>query len=62
VDTQKTMAFGTAAEVYREVRERIDTFNRDGGFIFNSVHNLQGNTPTENILALFEAIKDSSKS
>ncbi len=55
------MAFGTAEEVYQEVRERIATFNQGGGFIFNTVHNLQGNTPTENILALFKAIKDSGK-
>jgi hypothetical protein len=62
VDTQKTMAFGTPDEVYREVRDRIDTFNQDGGFVFNSVHNIQGNTPTDNILALFKAISDGSKS
>jgi hypothetical protein len=62
VDTQKTMAFGRPEEVYREVRERIEIFNRDGGFVFNSIHNLQGNTPVENIEALFQAIHDSSKS
>ncbi len=62
VDTQKTMAFGTADGGLSEVRERIDIFNQGGGFIFNSVHNLQGNTPTENIMALFEAIRDSGTS
>ena len=60
VDTQKTMAFGTPDQVYREVRERIDIFNAGGGFVFNSVHNLQGNTPVENIEALFKAIRDSA--
>jgi uroporphyrinogen-III decarboxylase len=59
VDTQKTIAFGTAEEVYRQVRERIDIFNEDGGFVFNSIHNIQGNTPTENMLAMFKAIRDS---
>ncbi len=59
VDTQKTMPFGTPDEVYREVRERIDVFAPGGGFVFNSVHNIQGNTPTENILAMFRAIRDS---
>jgi uroporphyrinogen decarboxylase-like protein len=61
VDTQKTMAFGKPDEVYREVRGRIETFNRGGGFVFNSVHNLQGNTPVENIEALFKAVNDSKK-
>ncbi len=60
VDTQKTLAFGTPAEVYREVRERIDLFAPDGGFVFNTVHNIQGNTPTENILSMFRAIRDSA--
>lgn len=59
VNTQKTIAFGTPDEVYREVRERIDIFHANGGFVFNSIHNLQGNTPIENILAMFRAVKDS---
>lgn len=60
VDTQKTMAFGTAEEVYNEVRERIDIFNDGGGFVFNAIHNIQGNVPIENVLAMFRAIQDSS--
>ena len=59
VDTQKTLPFGTPDEVYREVRERIDIFAPGGGFVFNSVHNVQSNVPTENLLALFRAVKDS---
>ena len=62
VDTQKTLPFGTPEEVYREVRERIDIFSPGGGFVFNSIHNVQSNVPTENILAMFRAIKDSMKS
>ena len=60
VDTQKTIAFGTPEEVYREVRERIEIFAPGGGFVFNTVHNMQGPTPTENILAMFRAIRDSA--
>ena len=61
VDTQKTIAFGTPEEVYRQVRERIAIFNNSGGMVFNTIHNIQGNTPTENILAMFDAIRDSAK-
>ena len=32
---------------------------RTAGFVFNSIHNIQGNTPTENMLAMFKAIRDS---
>jgi uroporphyrinogen-III decarboxylase len=59
VDTQKTLPFGTPDDVYREVRERIDIFSEGGGFVFNSVHNVQSNVPVPNLLALFRAIKDS---
>jgi hypothetical protein len=59
VNTQQTIARGTPDETYREVRERIEIFNEGGGFVFNSIHNIQGNTPPENILAMFQAIKDS---
>ncbi len=59
VDTQKTLPFGTPDEVYREVRERIDVFFSDGtGFVFNSIHNVQSNVPTENLLAMFRAVDD----
>lgn len=58
VDTQKTLPFGTPAEVYREVRERIDILAPGGGFVFNSIHNVQSNVPTENLLALFRAVND----
>jgi hypothetical protein len=60
VDTQKTIAFGTPDEVYREVRQRIDILNKSGGMVFNSIHNIQGNTPTQNILAMFDAVRDSA--
>jgi len=60
VDTQHTMAFGTAEQVYEEVRRRIEIFNDGGGFVFDSIHNIQANTPTESILAMFKAIRDSA--
>lgn len=61
VDTQKTIAFGTPQEVYQQVCERIEIFNQGGGLVFNSIHNIQGNTPTANILAMFDALRDSAK-
>lgn len=60
VDTQKTLPFGTPEEVYREVRERIEIFSEGGGFVFNTTHNVQSNVPTENILAMFRAVRDGS--
>jgi hypothetical protein len=59
VDTQRTLPFGTPDEVYRQVRERIEIFNDGGGFVFNAIHNIQANVPTQNVLAMLRAIRDS---
>lgn len=58
VDTQKTLAFGTPEEVRAEVLERCEVFGRDGGFVFNSVHNIQANVPVRNVAAMFEAVRE----
>ena len=60
VDTQKTLPFGTPEEVYREVRERIAIFGAGGGYVFNSIHNVQALVPVENLLAVFRAIRESA--
>jgi uroporphyrinogen-III decarboxylase len=60
-NTQQTLAFGTPDEVYRECRERIEIFGDGGGFVFDAIHNVQANTPTENMLAMFKAIKRDGK-
>jgi hypothetical protein len=59
VDTQKTLPFGTPEQIRREVKQRIAIFARGGGFVFNTVHNVQANTPRDNLVALFEAFKES---
>lgn len=56
VDTQKTLPFGTPDEIRRQVRERIEIFNRGGGFVFNTVHNVQARTPAANLVALYETV------
>ncbi|MDQ1255613.1 MAG: hypothetical protein QG656_205, partial [Candidatus Hydrogenedentes bacterium] len=58
VDTQKTLPFGTPAEVRAEVRERMRIFGAGGGFVFNTVHNVQGQVATENLVALYETVRD----
>ena len=56
VDTQKTLPFGSPEEVFKEVSERIEIFGEGGGYVFNSIHNIQSNVPTENLLAMFDAL------
>ncbi len=58
VDTQKTLPFGTPEEVRDEVRARMRIFGEGGGFVFNTVHNVQAQTPPENLVALYETVKE----
>jgi len=58
VDTQSTLPFGTPERVRREVRERIRIFGPGGGFVFNTVHNVQPKIPVQNVLAMYEAVDE----
>ena len=57
VDTQQVLPFGNPAEVEKQVLEECEIFSKDGGFVFNTVHNIQANVPVENIVAVVNAIK-----
>lgn len=58
VDTQHTLPFGTPKEVRAEVTSRLRAFSPNGGFVFNTIHNIQARTPVENIVAMIDAIAD----
>jgi hypothetical protein len=58
VDTQHVLPLGTPEEVRKQVLERCEIFGRDGGFVFNAVHNVQNDVPAENIAAMVDAVKE----
>jgi hypothetical protein len=58
VDTQGAFAFGTPAQVKEQVKSQCDILNKDGGFVFNTVHNIQANVPFENVVAMLEALQE----
>lgn len=58
VDTQRTLPFGTPQQVREEVLKRCEIFSKNGGFVFNTVHNIQANTPVENIVAMIQAVHE----
>jgi uroporphyrinogen-III decarboxylase len=60
VDTQKVLPFGTQEEVRAQVLERCRVFARGGGFVFNTIHNVQAGTPVENIVAMINAVHEFS--
>jgi uroporphyrinogen-III decarboxylase len=58
VDTQRVLPFGTKEEVRRQVLERCEVFSKNGGFVFDSIHNVQALTPVENIVAMLDAVRE----
>ena len=61
VDTQRTLPFGRPVDVREEVRENIRVFGAGGGFVFNTIHNVQARVPAENLLALYETVREWGK-
>ncbi len=60
VDTQGTLPFKSSDEVREEVWERIKALGPGGGFVFNTIHNVQPQVPVENVLALYETYREFS--
>lgn len=58
VDTQQILPFGSKDDVRRQVLERCEIFSRNGGFVFNAIHNVQARTPVENIKAMIDAVHE----
>ena len=58
VDTQKVLPFGTPAEVREQVLHRCEIFAPGGGFVFNTIHNVQAGTPVANIVAMLDAVHE----
>ncbi len=58
IDTQRTLPYGKPEQVREEVLRLCDILGKDGGFVFNTVHNIQANVPLENIVAMIDAVRE----
>jgi len=58
VDTQDTLPHGTPQQVKDEVERNIEALAPGGGYVFNTVHNIQADVPVENILAMYKALQE----
>lgn len=56
VDTQGAFAFGTPDQVKEQVKRQCDILNNNGGFVFNTIHNIQANVPFQNVVAMLEVL------
>jgi len=57
IDVQDLMPNGNPQSIKDEVYRRAEILGKGGGYIVAPAHNIQVDTPIENILALFEAVK-----
>jgi len=58
VDTQQILPYGTPEQVKEHVWRQCEILGKGGGFVFNSVHNIQANAPIANVAAIFEAFNE----
>ena len=54
-DTQRVLPAASPAEVARHVAGQVGILKPGGGFVFTQVHNILGNVPPENVVAMFDA-------
>ncbi|MGD9101206.1 MAG: uroporphyrinogen decarboxylase family protein, partial [Anaerolineae bacterium] len=57
-DTQGVLPTGTPEEVKDDVRRNVEALAPGGGFVFNTVHNIQADVPPQNIVAMWEALQE----
>lgn len=58
VDTQQTLPFGTPEQVRQQVKERLEILSKGAGYVFAPIHNVVAKTPVENLIAMYEAVKE----
>ena len=54
-DTHATLVYGTVSQIREDVRRRVQILAPGGGFVFNQIHNVLGDIPPANVLAMIEA-------
>lgn len=58
IDEQDLLPNGSTEKIMEEVAGMIHLMGRDGGYFLGSTHNFQDDIPTENILAMYKAGKE----
>ncbi len=54
-ECQGVLSNGTPEEVKDQVKRRLEIFGKDGGYVFNQIHNVVSNIPVENVIAMYDA-------
>ena len=54
ISTAGPVSFGTVDDVVADCRKTLEIMMPGGGYCFAPTHQLQDNSPTENVLAMYE--------
>ncbi|MCL4386219.1 MAG: methyltransferase [Cyanobacteria bacterium] len=54
-NTRDVLSNKTPKEVEMDVKKRIEILDKNGGLVFNQIHNILSNVPPENVVAMFNA-------
>lgn len=54
ISTAGPVSFGAVADVEKDCRKVLDIMMPGGGYMYAPTHSLQDNSPTENVLAMYE--------
>lgn len=57
-DTRSILPNGKPGEVKKHVNEQLSILTKNGGFVFQQVHNIMADVPPENIIAMFKAVNE----
>lgn len=55
-DTRFVLSKATREDIQQHVRRQAEILNRNGGFVFQQVHNILADVPPENVVAMFDAL------
>lgn len=58
IDTQRILPTATPEEIRTHILQQCEVLGKDGGFIFNAVHNIQANVPIQNVVAMIDTLKE----
>lgn len=59
-NSQAVLGSGTPRQVSDNVRNLVRIFKKNSGYVFNQVHNIMGNIPPENIVAMLDTAYEES--
>lgn len=54
-NTRDILPHKSPKEVREDVKRRMEVLGRDGGFVFNPIHNIMADVPPENVIAMYDA-------